>query len=339
MKSKRDIKSLLPALVFGERSANYDNSVESLHDSLNSSIPGLFEYTSLISPKLFQHRSAKLTINGMSLIASASSPTRIKVSESKTIKLIIPFVGEGNLTINGQVLHWQASSKAILLSKYGFSMEGSAMSMLTISLDARRLEMTARNMLGLESDALVELDLKTPRVLNIQIGRMSLDTIFRQLANLLDEFSLQPELIELSGIDEVFYRNIAMMCQPTLFLDASTSSPNRKYARRLLDRTCQYISAHLIEVITLKDLDRVACMSRRKLHYEFLKRYNCTPMQWIRSERLLLAHSQLIKGVANDTVTNIALACGFSKTDSFSGYYLKYFGELPSATLRRAKTR
>jgi transcriptional regulator GlxA family with amidase domain len=168
---------------------------------------------------------------------------------------------------------------------------------------------------------------------------MSLDTIFRQLANLLDEFSLQPELIELSGIDEVFYRNIAMMCQPTLFLDASTSSPNRKYARRLLDRTCQYVSAHLIEVITLKDLDLVACMSRRKLHYEFLKRYNCTPMQWIRSERLLLAHSQLIKGVANDTVTNIAIACGFSKTDSFSGYYLKYFGELPSATLRRAKTR
>jgi len=129
------------------------------------------------------------------------------------------------------------------------------------------------------------------------------------------------------------------MFQPSLFLDASTSSSNRKYARRLLDRVCQYIQAHINQPINLTDLERISCMSRRKLHYAFLKRHNCTPMQWVRAERLTLIHNQLNRGIPGDKVTTIALDCGFNKPTAFAAYYNKRFGELPSATLARAQAR
>jgi transcriptional regulator GlxA family with amidase domain len=80
-------------------------------------------------------------------------------------------------------------------------------------------------------------------------------------------------------------------------------------------------------------------MSRRKLHYAFLKRYNCTPMQWVRAERLTLVHNQLNHAIPGDKVTSIALNCGFNKPAAFAEYYNKRFGELPSATLTRALAR
>jgi AraC-like DNA-binding protein len=329
----------LPVLVFGNRSASLDSSVGDMCESLKSVLPGMQECASLIDHKAFRHSSALLTINGMSVLASASTPTRIKVGATQGVTLMIPFSGHGDLTVDERTLHWQAGSKAVLLPNCGYIDEGSARSVLMINIDPQRLEMITRSMLGLASDAPLSIELQTPRELSIQLGRVFLETVFRQLANLLDELSLQPELINRSGLDEVFYRNIAMMLQPTLFLDASTSSPNRKYARRLLDRSCQYVQAHLSEAISLADLERVGCMSRRKLHYAFLKRYNYTPMQWIRAERLVQANSQLTKAIPGDTVTNIALSCGFSKPSTFASYYFKHFGELPSATLSRALAR
>ena len=208
-----------------------------------------------------------------------------------------------------------------------------------VDLDPIRLEMVARTMLGEGSNSLSPMHLDIPREIDLQVGRISFESVFRQLANLLDQFSLQPELLNRSGIDDAFYRNIAMLLQPNLFLDASTSTPNRKYARRLLDRACQYIQAHLHQPINLTDLERVSCMSRRKLHYAFLKRYNCTPMQWVRAERLTLVHNQLNRGIPGDKVTTIALDCGFNKPTAFANYYYKRFGELPSATLARSLAR
>ena len=140
-------------------------------------------------------------------------------------------------------------------------------------------------------------------------------------------------------MEDSLYRNIAMMLEPKLFLDASTSTPSRAYARRLLDRVCQYIQANLREPINLTDLERVSCMSRRKLHYSFLRRYNCTPMQWVRMERLTLIHSKLNHATPGDTTSKIALEYGFTKPTAFANYYLKQFGELPSATIARALAR
>jgi AraC-like DNA-binding protein len=335
----QNLHSHLASLAFGERSAQIDYSVYDMRERLNFVVTGLIEYESLIDDNLFRHHSSMLTINEMKIAATASTPIRSTVGQTNKSTLIVPFSGRGDLIANGNKLQWQSSKSAVFLPNCGGSSQSTTRSILMIDLDPIKLESIAVNMLGISPRSTPLLNLELPREINLQVGRISFVAIFREIANLLDQYSLQPELLNQSGMEDSLYRNIAIMFEPKLFLDASTSSPSRAYARRLLDRVCQYIQANLREPINLTDLERVSCMSRRKLHYSFLRRYNCTPMQWVRTERLTLIHSKLNRAIPGDTTSKIALEYGFTKPTTFANYYLKRFGELPSATIARALAR
>jgi AraC-like DNA-binding protein len=310
-----------------------------MRERLKFVVTGLIEYESLIDNGLFRHHSSMLTINEMKIAATASTPIRSKVRQTNKSTLLIPFSGQGDIIANGNKLQWQASKSAVFLPNCGGISQSTTRSVLMIDLDPKKLESVAMQMLGLSSQSTPLLSLEQPREVSLRVGRISFEVIFRELANLLDHYCLQPELLNQSGMEDSLYRNIAMMLEPKLFLDASTSTPSRAYARRLLDRVCQYIQANLREPINLTDLERVSCMSRRKLHYSFLRRYNCTPMQWVRMERLTLIHSKLNHATPGDTTSKIALEYGFTKPTAFANYYLKQFGELPSATIARALAR
>jgi AraC-like DNA-binding protein len=335
----QNFDSHLASLAFGNRSTQIDNSVYDMRERLKFVVTGLMEYESLIDDGLFRHHSSMLTINEMKIAATASTPIRSTVGQTNKSTLIIPLAGRGDLIANGNKLQWQASKSAVFLPNCGGSSQSTTRSILMIDLDPKKLESVAMNMMGLRYRSIPLLSLDHPKEVNLQVGRISFEAIFRELANLLDQYCLHPELLNHSGMEDSIYRNIAMMLEPKLFLDASTSSPTRAYARRLLDRVCQYIQAHLREPINLTDLERVSCMSRRKLHYSFLRRYNCTPMQWVRAERLMLINSKLNRAIPGDSASKIALEYGFTKATTFSNYYLKQFGELPSTTIARALAR
>jgi AraC-like DNA-binding protein len=59
-------------------------------------------------------------------------------------------------------------------------------------------------------------------------------------------------------------------------------------------------------------------------------------MQWVRDQRLILAHQKLTQAEYGDTVTTVATSCGFSGLGKFAQQYFMRFNELPSATLRNA---
>ena len=339
MNQGQNFNSNLATLAFGDRSTHIDYSVYDMRERLKFVVTGLIEYESLIDNGLFRHHSSMLTINEMKIAATASTPIRSKVRQTNKSTLLIPFSGRGDIIANGNKLQWQASKSAVFLPNCGGISQSTTRSVLMIDLDPKKLESVAMQMLGLSSQSTPLLSLEQPRELSLRVGRISFEVIFRELANLLDHYCLQPELLNQSGMEDSLYRNIAIMLEPKLFLDASTSTPSRAYARRLLDRVCQYIQANLREPINLTDLERVSCMSRRKLHYSFLRRYNCTPMQWVRMERLTLIHSKLNHATPGDTTSKIALEYGFTKPTAFANYYLKQFGELPSATIARALAR
>ena len=333
------IVTSLPPLAFGGRSAKIDDSTSEAQNKLKYVVSGLEECQSIADHGTFQHQSSALNVNGMKMVSTSSTPLRVKVSKNNDITLLIPFSGHGNLIIDGRIFHYQAGVNALLLPRCSGSSESTLRSVLMIDIDPKKLEAVARKMLGINNDQHYHLNLDAPQKLNLQLGRLSFDVVFRQLANLLDQFSLQPELLNQTGIDGNIYRNLALMLQPELFLDVQASVPNRKYARRLLDRVCDYVKAHLNQTITITSLERVSNMSTRNLHYAFLKHYNTTPMRWVRRERLLLAQSQLISAIPGTTVTSIALSCGFSKPAAFANYYFELFGELPSVTLSKALKR
>ena len=58
-------------------------------------------------------------------------------------------------------------------------------------------------------------------------------------------------------------------------------------------------------------------------------------MEFLTEQRLHRAHEKLLKARLADSVTNIALDCGFNHLGRFSQLYRKRFGERPSETLRK----
>jgi transcriptional regulator GlxA family with amidase domain len=126
-----------------------------------------------------------------------------------------------------------------------------------------------------------------------------------------------------------------MMLKPDLFKLEASIDTTQSYSKNLLDRACQYIQEHLHELITLTDLEKVSCMSKRNLQYAFQQHFNCTPMQWLRMQRLETARSMLLKKESNLSITATALLCGFNNPSAFAHNYNLRFGELPSVTISR----
>lgn len=339
MKQNKNFSIQLPALAFGNRSPHIDYSVYDMRDRLKFVVSGLLEYESLISNDLFRHHCAALTVNKTRVIATASTPIKATIGRTNKSTLIIPLFGRGDLIANGNKLQWQANQNAVFLPNCGGSAQSTERSVLMIDLDLRKLESVAQGMLGMSPCSAPMVNLELPREIKLQAGKISFEAVFRQLAYLLDHYSLHPELLNQSGMEDSLYRNIAIMLDPKLFLDESIFIPSQAFTSRLLDQVCQYAQAHLGDPITLTDLERVSCMSRRKLHYSFLYHYGYTPMQWVRSERLKLTQGRLNRAIPGDTVSKIALEYGFTKPFIFSNYYLKQFGELPSDVLARALAR
>ncbi|QLC25061.1 AraC family transcriptional regulator [Parasphingopyxis algicola] len=88
--------------------------------------------------------------------------------------------------------------------------------------------------------------------------------------------------------------------------------------------------------ITLADMVEVSGVSARSLHAGFRRFRDTTPMAYLKQCRLDRARRKLKTGVDDGTtVTEIAMACGFTHLSKFARDYQERFGELPSATLKQ----
>ena len=100
--------------------------------------------------------------------------------------------------------------------------------------------------------------------------------------------------------------------------------------------TADFLKQHAREDINLDDVVAASGVARTTLYAEFKKYYGVTPMEFLRKERLRLAHDVLSSAqAASVSVTNVALDCGFNHFSRFARYYKNQFGELPSETLQR----
>ena len=325
----------LPPLPFGSRTSTFDYSAYDISERLKTLINGLKEYESLNNSEGFLGQSSLININGLELSASATTPIQFKVEESNSTILLIPFAGEGAVRVDGRVLNYRAGETATFLANGTLSGESTTHSLIKVKIDTNRLHLTACSMLGLSPHSPLTLNLRASYEVKLNVGSVSFETLFRQYANLVDQYSLQPHLLNQLNIDDSIYRLIVMILQPSLHLGNTLLHSSNQYDRRLLDRTCQYIQTHLHQPITITMLERISCMSTRKLQYTFQDRFRCTPMEWLRSERLKHANELIVNAQPSTTLASIALLCGFNKSSTFAQYYKNQFGELPSSTLSR----
>jgi AraC-like DNA-binding protein len=104
-----------------------------------------------------------------------------------------------------------------------------------------------------------------------------------------------------------------------------------------LVRALGWLHRHLSEPIQLERLAQIADVRPRTLGMHFKMFLGTTPLGWVRRMRLAQARQQLLRQGSRATVTDVATAHGFSQLGRFAAQYRQAFGELPSATVQRAK--
>ena len=122
----------------------------------------------------------------------------------------------------------------------------------------------------------------------------------------------------------------------------SDCDPNGKlepmsFRRASVRRSIEYVK-HCMEPITTQELVVAMGVSRRTLEYGFREFCGMSPAEYLRRHRLNCAHHDLAAADHHSaTVTKIAMNWGFFHPGRFSSAHYKLFGELPSATLRKAR--
>jgi AraC-like DNA-binding protein len=102
-------------------------------------------------------------------------------------------------------------------------------------------------------------------------------------------------------------------------------------------RVEEWIDAHWREPVSIETLAEVSGSSARSIFETFKESRGYTPKDYLKRVRLHAARGMLLVAQPDASVTAIAFACQFANPGHFARDYQSQFGELPSATLHRAR--
>ncbi|TKD12539.1 helix-turn-helix transcriptional regulator [Rhodobacter capsulatus] len=112
---------------------------------------------------------------------------------------------------------------------------------------------------------------------------------------------------------------------------APRRSPDR------VQRAEAILNAQAGETVSLGAVAAGVGLGLRSLQIVFRATLGVSPRRRLAQIRLDQARARLLDPAPGETVTSIALDCGFTHLGRFPGAYLRAFGELPSQTLKRAR--
>ena len=145
----------------------------------------------------------------------------------------------------------------------------------------------------------------------------------------------------LSVIQSDFGRDFAIVVSDMCLNSGDLEKPARQrssLARALSTRNTKLVQVvqamynNIEEPVSLDDLGKSTDLSRRQIERQFAQFLGVSPMVAYRNIRLDRARSLVIE--TDMTISEIAVACGFSSATVFSRQYKDRFGSSPSAHLR-----
>ena len=327
-------KKSLPSLAFGHSIAKTTHSFAEMEAKIFQAKAWEAKYEPIGPESDFVNHSSIVNINGLSLTAIAHSPMLTNVVSPNSSMLVFTIGGESyDSVVNGKKLSYQMHEHAAFVPEGRRIGRGGYRSVLMIDVDKSRLQRTVDTMSGEQGSSKVSMNLELPQSLALRVGNVSLNSGLENLCKLVDLYCSTPQILSAMAVDENFYRLMAMMFNPQWLASSETKADSHTRVSGGMDIACQYALANLEFSITLTDLENVAKVSSRSLQYAFIKKFGCSPMQWLRDQRLQRAHYLLCNARAGDTVTMIAHQCGIPHLSQFSAYYQQKFAQLPSATL------
>lgn len=330
-----DVTATLPRLAFGEASATVDADVQLFGDRMGKVITSLQAYEAIGPSKNFRQKSATANINGLRLTAGVCTPVRIEVSENTDATLMIPLAGRCTTLVGTKPLKWAAGENGLFLPSIARGGYCGTRSALLLDVQLPRLQATARAMLGRDASFDMDFRLHEERTVDLISNGVDFGAALLGLCSVIDAVQGNMGVAEALRLDDQFYRLMVFMLHPGW--TEGENAQRVESSAGSLRNVCDFVMSKLGAPVGLSDMEHVSGLSRRSLQYAFSKKYGCTPMQWVREQRLLKAHLMLREAGPEDTVTSIAILCGFVNVGAFSGIYRKRFGELPSARLRYSR--
>ena len=101
-------------------------------------------------------------------------------------------------------------------------------------------------------------------------------------------------------------------------------------------RALAYLRANMTEKVTLAALAATCGISQRALLTQFERFLGVSPIAHLLRMRLAASRAELQRSDGTVSIAEVASRCGLTHLGRFATEYRKAFGELPSATLRRA---
>ena len=168
------------------------------------------------------------------------------------------------------------------------------------------------------------LDQGSPFLPMTRSGRERIESLWRRLvdgdAAVRPGFSLGAE--------------VARLIARGLVPDERSTWLNSRQTRRVRDCLADWEAAEYDWNVS--QLCRNAGVSERTLGIWFRNQVGMSPHRFLLRRRLNLVHRDLLRSdPATVTVTDVAMRFGFHELGRFAGVYREFFGELPSATLRK----
>lgn len=310
---------MLPPLIFGNNRSSTETDLNCFRDSIGQFCNTITTMESTVDDRAFRQKNYHLSINDLALTATASTPLHLATENTDAQVISIALNSYASTTCNGQTHPWESGRSAFYSAGEKRSGTAGHVSLLNIRPNMARLQRTAESMLG-SANAHFTHSTHRSRPIALASHGVNFDRMIRHSCATMESLNLCPTTLAKLGFDDVIYRITAMMLSPELFLSSSNAQQTNIDKTRL-EQVCDYIMANLFNTITLTDLENVAMLSGRALQYAFLKTYGCSPMAWVRQQRLLKAREHLLSGQPGTTVTSVALECGFSNLSAFSSYY------------------
>jgi AraC-like DNA-binding protein len=154
---------------------------------------------------------------------------------------------------------------------------------------------------------------------------------------LLGESIYLPESL---GLDEQVYRLLAQALFNSEGLQGKAQKnweASTKQWTDIFDDLVDYIRSNAHMNLTLTDLEEQSHYSGRHLQNMFKEKFDCTPMQFVRRQRLFAAMEKLQTADPDDTATTIARDMGYRYTSNYSYDLQREFGVTPTVVLRSSR--
>jgi len=320
----------LPLLAFGEQQAEKSSGTDEVARMLFRTFPFLEDFEPAGAVPQRQKLSYR-RIGTLPAVGISSTACRMIAGESPGCFLLMPSVGRAELTCESGRAVAKAGEAALLLPNICRTIDATRRSFVVLAISPERLATTRSVMTGLDpircfhAEAIHELRFE---------GRSGCFAVFHHLCHMLGDIPDCHLADDPLGLSDMFYRWICSLLIP----DCTASERIGHVRAQRLDSLCDQMRMAFLRPMSLTEMEEASGLSSRALQYAFRSRFGCSPTEWQRRERLLLARTMLLEAGPDVSITAFAYRMGFSSSASFAALYRRYFSETPSHTLRRLRS-